>query len=167
MAIRSATSGSCSRGTASRSCGRAGRSASIVEPASWLPRKISRRDSARRSRHVRSGKSWMVRSERGPCPRNQVLWGEASEGAVEAPSECLDGVCLDRFAKADLAALGVDDHRVALDEIPAEELKRQRILDQALHGALQRPRSIHRVVALLGQYFLRRRCQLERDALVG
>src|SRR5262245_4272953 len=124
MAIRSATSGSCSRGTASRSCGRAGRSASIVAPGSWLPRKISRRDLTRRIRHVRPG-----RAPDGPLRAPGTRTGGGSVGAVEAPSECLDGVCLDRFAKTDLAAFGVDDHRVALDEIPAEELKRQRILD--------------------------------------
>ena len=44
----------------------------------------------------------------------------------------LDGVRLDGLAEADLTALGVDHHGVALDEVAVQELERQRVLDQAL-----------------------------------
>ena len=51
---------------------------------------------------------------------------------------------------------GVRDDGVALREPPFEELERERVLDQALDRALQRPRAVRRVPALLREQLLRR-----------
>src|SRR3989454_8071950 len=51
-------------------------------------------------------------------------------------------------SERDRLALGVDDDRVAVDELVLEQFERQRVLDQALNGPLERPRAERRVVAL-------------------
>src|SRR5262245_2031212 len=65
-------------------------------------------------------------------------------------------------------ALGVDVyyHRVAFANLRLEQLERQRVLHALLDHALERPRTVDRVVALLGQLLARRWCQLQRDLAV-
>src|ERR1700734_3296061 len=60
-------------------------------------------------------------------------------------------------------ALQLGDHPVAGDEIPAQNLLRQRILDLRLNGALQRPRSVHRVEARFADLVARLIVQAQRD----
>ena len=74
---------------------------------------------------------------------------------------------VDRLAEADLAALGVHHHGVALGEGAVQELERERVLDQALDGALEGARPVDGIVALARQQLLGGGLEIERDALVG
>src|SRR2546422_362345 len=70
-----------------------------------------------------------------------------------------------RAPERDRLALGVDDDRVAVDELVLEQFERQRVLDQALNGPLERPRAERRVVALPAEERLGGVGDLELDAL--
>src|SRR3989454_10655759 len=68
-------------------------------------------------------------------------------------------------SERDRLALGVDDDRVAVDELVLEQFERQRVRDQALNGPLERPRAERRVVALPAEERLGGVGDLELDAL--
>src|SRR5829696_6201292 len=57
----------------------------------------------------------------------------------------------------------VDDDVVAGAELAAQELRRERVLDHALDGALQRPRAVDRIVAGVGDRLARGLAQLDRE----
>ena len=62
---------------------------------------------------------------------------------------------------------GVDADRVALGELALEQPLRERVLDQPLQRALERPGAVGRVPARLGEHLLRRVGQLERELPLG
>jgi hypothetical protein len=84
---------------------------------------------------------------------------------VEEPG--LDSSARGVLEEDDLAALGVGHDCVAVLELALQELERQRVLDQPLDGAPERPRAVDGVVALTREQILGRRRQRQRDALVG
>src|SRR5450432_842958 len=68
---------------------------------------------------------------------------------------------------AGLTRAAVDDDRVARRERAREQQARERILDVARDGALERPRAEHRVVALVGQERARRGQKLDLELAVA
>src|SRR2546427_12449394 len=70
-----------------------------------------------------------------------------------------------RAPERDRLALGVDDDRVAVDELVLEQFERQRVLDQAMNGPLDRPRAERRAVAVPAEERLGGLGDLELDAL--
>ena len=61
----------------------------------------------------------------------------------------------------------VDTDRVALGEVAFEQPQRERVLDQPLERALERPRAVGGIPAGLRDGLLRRVGQLEREAALG
>src|SRR5438105_2627243 len=59
------------------------------------------------------------------------------------------------FLEPQAARPRVDLHRVAFAEVTFEDAQRERIEDEALNRALQRPRAVARIVSLAHQLFLR------------
>src|SRR5206468_8465185 len=70
-----------------------------------------------------------------------------------------------RAPERERVARGVDDHGVTLDELVLEQPEGERVLNQALDGALERPRPKRRVVALPAEERLGRVGDIELDAL--
>src|SRR5262245_48454731 len=68
--------------------------------------------------------------------------------------------------ESELVAIDVDADRVTRMKASAQQLVCQRIFDAALDRALQRPRTIHRVITLLGQSLERLLAQLEAEVLL-
>src|SRR4029450_8605261 len=81
--------------------------------------------------------------------------------------EPVDGLGAQRL-RAEYEAVGasVDLDRVALLELAREELHGQGVLDLALDEALQGPRAVRRVVALVGQVLAGFRGQRDRELSV-
>src|SRR5579862_9792293 len=67
------------------------------------------------------------------------------------------------FLEYQRVALQLGDHPIAGDEVPFKDLLRQRIFDLRLDGALQRTRSIHRIVASLADLVAPIIVQAQRD----
>src|SRR5207244_10373775 len=57
----------------------------------------------------------------------------------------------------------VHPHAITLGELAFEHRERQRVLQQPLDGALERPGAVHRVVALRHEQMLRRRRHLQGE----
>src|SRR5207302_2808159 len=69
--------------------------------------------------------------------------------------------------EADLSVLGVDADRVAVGEVPLEQAQRERVLDQTLDRALERPRAVRRIPAGISQRLLSSTAQFELDPSLG
>src|SRR5258708_36278975 len=63
--------------------------------------------------------------------------------------------------------VSIGDHMVAVQDLSIQNLQRQRILHQLLYGALQRPRSKVRVIALREKQFFRSISEFDRDFAIG
>src|SRR5882762_6960356 len=87
---------------------------------------------------------------------------EARVGLTRSLSACKRGLV--RLAEGQLTfGIFVDDDVVAFVELPFEDSKRERVLQQPLDRALQGTRSESRIVALGRQNLARRRRQLESE----
>src|ERR1700743_1762821 len=61
----------------------------------------------------------------------------------------------------------VDDHVISVQRLALEDLDREWVLNQALDRALQRPRTVDRIVTCFEDGLARCIGQLQRDATVG
>src|SRR3990172_4115551 len=107
--------------------------------------------SSRRGNEIPKGPAapWLPGHRSCRRARRPHVWGSSALGGAGE----LDGRNLRRDAGAlehDLGVADVDDDRLARAELLPEQLLGQRVLDQALDLAPQRPGAERRVVALLG-----------------
>ena len=105
--------------------------------------------------------------DRDPTPRCPT--SSDTRSALGA-DRCLQGLLAGRVIcshEPDLTELRVRADRVALGELALEQPQRERVLDQALDRALERPGAVGRIPARLGDQLLRRVGQLEREPALG
>src|SRR5690242_1642912 len=107
----------------------------------------------------------------GPMPQQNVSNRRtcASSRSVAATTSTLGGGCgrSPGLLEADLAVLGVHADRVAVGEVAFEQPQRERVLDETLDRALQRPGAVRRIPARLRERLLRGVRELELDPPLG
>src|SRR5690606_21168253 len=162
-----------------------------VQPASrWSPRSATARRSARSSAcdvasesptiefraDASSTPSWTITAPTGTSPALAAARASSSARAIqyssciarEAPGPASGTRAHRLLAVGTLenectVTAGIHANVVAVNETPFQHRQRQRILHQALNGALARPTPERRVVSLLRPDPLRRRSQLYRE----
>ena len=87
--------------------------------------------------------------------------------ATDRFGQAATGVPAAAFSNTSSSSVRVDADRVAVREVALEQPQRERVLDEPLDRPLQRPGAVRRIPARLGERFLRRVRQLERDAPLG
>ena len=85
--------------------------------------------------------------------------------STRPPCPCLLAA-VDARQEEELVGAAGDPHPGAVRDLAGQDLVGQRVLHLALDDALQRPRAVDRVVALVGQPGARRLVEVERDLAI-